>query len=358
MPIFDSSVPVEYARALLSAAEEQGCDTRELLADLGIYPEDIEDGRFFSAVKYGQLYQRIMWLMQDECFGMMSGGKVRWGSFRLLCLTLIHCENLRQAIIRAGEFSEICRGFRVRSILVEGEGELASIRMAGIESLSEEAFQEMMSVDNADSIRTSLAVWHRFHCWLIGQEIPLVSISFSFPCPESFRALAESYPAQIQFNQPYNGFELHKDYLDARVIQNPQTLDEFIRMAPYHLVISDSARSTLKSKVRTILSKDVSESMPGAEAVASQLNLSVTTLRRHLQQENTSFQKIKDECRLEAAIHYLGCKDLTNSVISERLGFDETSAFFRAFKKWTGLTPGEYRKQMAMEQGAGGSESR
>ncbi len=351
MTIFDSHVPVEYARSLLLAAEEQGCDTSALLRELGIQPEDIQEGRYFSAVKYGKLYQRIMWLMQDECFGMMAGGKVRWGSFRLLCLTLIHCENLRQAVIRAGEFSEICRGFRVRSILVEDDGELASIRMAGIESLSESEFQQMMSVNNADRIRTSLAVWHRFHCWLIGQEIPLESVSFSFSCPESFRALAESYPAQIHFNQPYNGFELRREYLEARVIQNPQTLDDFIRMAPYHLVINNSARSTLKSKVRTILSKDVSESMPGAEAVASQLNLSVTTLRRHLQQENTSFQKIKDECRLEAAIHYLGCKDLTNSVIAERLGFDETSAFFRAFKKWTGLTPGEYRKQMALEQG-------
>lgn len=351
MAIFDSHVPVEYARSLLATAKEQGCDTDGLLVELGIAPDDIDSGRYFSAVKYGQLYQRIMWLMQDECFGMMAGGKVRWGSFRLLCLTLIHCENLRQAVIRSGEFSEICRGFRVRSTMVCGEDDLVCIRMTGIESISADEFDQLMSVENADRIRTSLAVWHRFHCWLIGQEIPLESISFSFPCPDSFRALAESYPAKIRFDQPYNGFEFKREFLDARVIQNPQTLDEFIRMAPYHLVISDSARSTLKSKVRTILSKDVSESMPGAEAVASQLNLSVTTLRRHLQQETTSFQKIKDECRLEAAIHYLGCQDLTNSIISEKLGFDETSAFFRAFKKWTGLTPGEYRRQMALEQG-------
>jgi AraC-like DNA-binding protein len=350
MAVFDSHVPVEYAQSLLAAAKEQGCDTEAVLTELGIDLSDIDNGRFFSAVKYGKLYQRIMWLMQDECFGMMAGGKVRWGSFRLMCLTLIHCENLRQAVIRAGEFSEICRGFQVRSTLHCADGERVSIRMAGIESISEAEFKRLMSIDNADRIRTSLAVWHRFHCWLIGQEIPIESISFSFDCPESFKALAESYPAQVKFNQPYNGFEFNKEYLEARVIQNPQTLDEFIRMAPYHLVISDSARSTLKSKVRTILSKDVSESMPGAEAVASQLNLSVTTLRRHLQQEDTSFQKIKDECRLEAAIHYLGCQDLTNSVISEKLGFDETSAFFRAFKKWTAMTPGEYRKQMAFEQ--------
>jgi len=112
------------------------------------------------------------------------------------------------------------------------------------------------------------------------------------------------------------------------------------------LVINDVNQSSLKAKVRAILSKDVSVSMPSAEVVASHLNLSVTTLRRRLQGEESSYQRIKDECRMEAAFHYLGCPDLSNTCIAERLGFDESSAFFRAFKKWTGITPGEYRKRL------------
>ena len=59
--------------------------------------------------------------------------------------------------------------------------------------------------------------------------------------------------------------------------------------------------------------------------------------------EQTSFQALKDEVRLEAAIHYLSCLDFSNAMVAEKLGFDEPSAFFRAFKKWTGETPGHYR---------------
>jgi AraC-like DNA-binding protein len=344
----DSQVSTEYVKSLLATAAEQGCDIEVLLADLNIAMSDIEDSYNFSSLKYGQLYQRVMRVVQDECFGMMSGGKVRLGSFRLMCLTVIQCDNLLQALIRSGEFSEICRGFRVRAIVetIDGNDKLVRLRMAGIRSLPQAEFDQLMSQANADKIRTSLTVWHSFNCWLIGQEIPLDNVSFRFDCPDSFRELAETFPAPIRFNQSFNGFEFKKSFLEKPVVQNAKSLDEFLRSAPYHLVIRDSIRKSVASKVRTILSKDVSESMFGAENVASQLNLSVTTLRRHLQLESTSFQKLKDECRLEAAIHYLGFQDLSNAQIAQRLGFDEPSTFFRAFKKWTGLTPGEYRKQL------------
>jgi len=348
---FDNYIATDYVLRLLQTAQEQECDTDSLLQELSIDRSELETGRFFSAVKYGQLYQKIMWRMQDECFGMMSGGRVRMGSFRLMCLTVIHCDNLRQAIIRAAEFSEICRGFRIRAELVHLEGQRVQLRMKGIDGVSAEEFDALMSQGNADQIRTSLAVWHRFNCWLTGQEIPLLSINFKFDRTESFAELAEISSTSVNFGQDFNGLEFDAKYLDSRIIQNPQSLDDFLRMAPYHLVINDSAATSLRSKVRTILSRDVSDLMPSAEAVATQLNLSVTTLRRHLQKEDTSFQRIKDECRLEAAIHYLGCPDLTNTTIAERLGFDEASAFFRAFKKWTGLTPGEYRKQLVEAAG-------
>ncbi len=349
MLFLDSHISSEYVLSLLAMAEEQGCDVDNMLDELNVTRCEIEKNHQFSAVKYGQLYQKVMVVVQDECFGMMSGDRVQLGSFRLMCLSVIHCDNLYQASIRAGEFSEICRGFLTRPRTEILDNGLARTQMSGIRLLSPEDFQSLMSAENADKIRTSLAVWHRFNCWLTGQEIPLESISFSFPCPESFRELVESYPAPIRFDQTFNGFEFDAKYLQDKIVQNAKTLEDFLRMAPYHLVIRESAKSTLANKVRTILSKDVSESMPGAESVASQLNLSFTTLRRRLQLEDTSFQKIKDDCRLEAAIHYLNLPDLSSANIAERLGFDEPSAFFRAFKKWTGLTPGEYRKQMAQQ---------
>jgi len=353
-PADTTSVPTSYAYALLQAAEEKGCDVEALLQELKIDRAELDEALYFSAVKYGQLYQQVMVLMQDELFGMISGGKVRLGSFRMLCYAVLSCSTLRQAIIRSSEFCEICRGFVVAGKLEEqgqGSGAVATVSMAAIRGPEGEDFDSLLASASPDKIRTTMAVWHRFNCWLIGQEIPLAALRFTFACPDEFKVLAESYPAELYFEQAFNQLEFPAEFLDYPIVQNRETLHDFLRSGPYHLVINDSAQRSIKAKVRAILSKDVSDAMPGAEEVASRLNLSVTTLRRRLQAEDTSYQKLKDECRMEAAFHYLSCPDLTNSGIAERLGFDESSAFFRAFKKWTGVTPGEYRKQLVSHSG-------
>ena len=74
--------------------------------------------------------------------------------------------------------------------------------------------------------------------------------------------------------------------------------------------------------------------------------LSVTpqTLRRRLQDEGVGFQMIKDELRRDIAIEYLSKSELSILEISNQLGFAEASAFNRAFKDWTGFSPGAYRQ--------------
>jgi AraC-like DNA-binding protein len=78
--------------------------------------------------------------------------------------------------------------------------------------------------------------------------------------------------------------------------------------------------------------------------MAGQLKMSVPTLRRRLKAEGQSFGTIKDELRFVTAQQLLTEDRLTVAEVAAELGYSEPSAFYRAFQKWMGRSPGTFRK--------------
>ena len=88
------------------------------------------------------------------------------------------------------------------------------------------------------------------------------------------------------------------------------------------------------------------QTQPSLDEAADRLHMSPRTLHRRLEEEGTSFRAIKDGLRRDLAISQLSHSDKSVLDIALDLGFAEASAFHRAFKKWTGARPGEYRRAL------------
>jgi len=193
-------------------------------------------------------------------------------------------------------------------------------------------------------IRTSLYMWHSLLCWFAGRALPLKEVIFHFRSPKNGAEWATLFGCNVRFEQPESALVFPAEALELANVQSEQTLQVFLKSVPYRLIVPSYREYTLRDRVLAIFGDDFSHALPDAAAVADKLGMSVSTLRRQLSAEKTTFQALKDECRRAAAIRYLASTDLTLNDIAGLLGFDESSAFFRAFKRWTGTTPTAYRR--------------
>jgi len=346
------TVPLKYIRTLLRVAAEQGYDQARMLERLdlprhlaspGADPEEPVPAIYYSAV-----YKSVMSMLQDESLGVSMKQPNPAGSFRMMCLYLIHCENLEQAMLRATEFQSFCRS-------LVGAPPLSPTplqRLAGNRVLHTFPASEEFAAQDTEAawyaIAHTLAVWRRFCSWLIGTQIDLYEVHIELAEPEEHSYLEGIFECPIQFGQQHNGFVFDARHLQARLLHDEDSLHRFLRNAPYHLLANTEVESDdgILAQMRRIVGPDLSHDFPSVVEMAEHLNVSVRTLRRRLKEVGTTYQEFKDDTRREAAVQLLSRPELKINAVAAMLGFDEPSAFHRSFKKWTGSTPGEYRQTL------------
>lgn len=100
----------------------------------------------------------------------------------------------------------------------------------------------------------------------------------------------------------------------------------------------------VSQRVKSLLLTMLPSGHSSIEEAASKLAMSPRTLQRHLAKESANFQTILNGTRQELAQHYLRKSTISTNEISYLLGYQDSNSFLRAFKEWTGMTPGEYRQ--------------
>jgi AraC-like DNA-binding protein len=103
----------------------------------------------------------------------------------------------------------------------------------------------------------------------------------------------------------------------------------------------------LVHKVRELIIERLPKSSANIDAIADELNIGSKTLERRLAERGESFSRLLDETRQKAAKHYLEATDLRLSEVAYMVGYTEPAALARAFKRWTGETPNQFREAAA-----------
>ena len=121
-------------------------------------------------------------------------------------------------------------------------------------------------------------------------------------------------------------------------------MQDFLLRSPRDLLTQYRNCDSLPGRIWQRLRDTPPDAWPSFKALAAMLNTTPSTLRRRLDNANNSYQKLKDGVRQELAIESLRIARQPIAEIAKELGYEDPSAFYRAFRKWTGLTPNAYRE--------------
>jgi AraC-like DNA-binding protein len=329
----DLSISVHFARAVLKNAVAQGLDPISLLRKNRISPRlMLEDNARISIERFADLQVNTMRAMGDESLGY---GKrpLPVGCWSMMCYAVIGCETLGQAL------SRYCRFYQLFELgmhpTLEEKGDLARIHLHT---------DERTEVPGPYLHELLLVNTHRFASWLVQEHLPIqvVQLSYAPLAPAlDYRHMFLANP--IEFEQPRSQLVLSRALLDKRITQNDTSLRHFLRHPALIMLTQDYATNSWTSQVRDLVRRQLRE-IPELNDVATSLEVHPQTLRRRLATEGTTFKDIKNQVRRDTALHFLGKQGLSIEEISHRAGFSESSAFIRAFKGWTGVTPYTYRK--------------
>ncbi|WP_242392520.1 AraC family transcriptional regulator [Anaeromyxobacter oryzisoli] len=291
-----------------------------------------------TADAFSALWLAVSRELDDEFFGL-DRRRMKCGSFALLCHAALHTGTVAHALKR------ILRGFAVFLDDVHGE-----LRVEGREAVVElvSSIEPLEARRFADE--TLLILVHGLTCWLAGRRIPLTLAEFSEPRPPHAQEYAVMYSQRLRFDAARTAVRFDAAQLAAPVIQDEASLATFLRTAPRSVFLKYKNEAGWAARLRRRLRGSIGKpEWPVLEDVARELHVAPTTLRRRLEAEGTSYQAIKDELRRDAAVHQLCGTRLSIAEIASALGFQETSAFHRAFKRWSGVQPGEYRRRAGRE---------
>lgn len=327
------SISSYFVKALLMRFHDQPQRMARLLQESGFKAQTLEAlAERVSPTLLANLWLAVIQELDDEFFGFDSHG-MPVGSFALICRGLIQVPTVGKALQLSLKYFELfLRDIRCE-IQVHGKGMVVVMHChSGDEYLK------------AVVTETFLLMIVGLLCWLAGRRIPIGRAQFSYTRPPHGDTNV-LWGANVHFDAMATEIEFSQQYLDLPVVQDRTALYTFLRNAPQSVFIRFRNREGFSARIHQRLKECIYNDWPTFEQVASEFDVNLASLRRSLRREGFSYQEIKDEVRRVVAFDLLTTTSLSIADVAYKVGFREPSAFHRAFKQWTGESPGRFRQR-------------
>lgn len=321
-------------RKMLGYGSKIGLDRAAVLAELDLAASVIDDpdGRV-PITKLHTLWDRLLARAPSTADAQFTGNPYTPGEYGLVGFVVMTSATVDEAL-----------GHFVRYIGLWTDEPLFTRDGATVRAVRRHRFPDCVGLRMATE-SAFIEIVHGARLLTRAHTVPR-AVQFAHRAPADTAAHAAFFGCEVRFDAPANELEFHAEDLALPLpLADPQ-LGAFLRDAANRALARREVDTTsVIEQARTIITEDLSRSVPSIEDVARKLAISARTLRRRFAEHGTSFRELLDETRAHLARGYVCNRTIPLAEVAFLLGFSEPSTFHRAFKRWTQTTPVEWRER-------------
>ncbi len=325
--------------AVAKALQDAGIDAQALMAGIGMDASRVGDLTY----RYSQDQVTALWgaaskATADPYFGLKVAGHVRPSTFHVVGYAMSCSETLRRAGERFARYSRIISDAALVSFDDVPGG--VSLRI----DLKPQGARPVYH-----TLDTILAGFHMLAEWIVGDKVKPVSVRLEHSEPGSAEPYQQVFHCPVQFGQARNEIVYAAETIDQPI---PSANEELAHVLDEMAANYIDRRQTqwFSARVREALIGQLPKGFPSRRKTASILGITERTLLRRLANEGTTYQDVLERLRESLSFDYLQRPELTSEEIAYLLGFSSNSSFSRAFVRWTGERPGEWRDRVGKRE--------
>ncbi|MET0390099.1 MAG: AraC family transcriptional regulator ligand-binding domain-containing protein [Polyangiales bacterium] len=329
-------ISTQVVRTLVDAVGEAGVARSEFLRAAGLDAAELQAREHkLPLTKLHDLCALALELTGDPAFGLRSIERLSSDALNPLAALVVHASTLDEALHAIQEF---------RSLL----GDQASFRIHDDDS-GRVIVKHTLAADERLPVRRYLAevtvagLFCAIRRFRVADRISYAA--FEYAAPSYVDEYARVFDGCARFAQPFTGLCFHRSLLTAAAPHPDPELHHALWAITRRRVGRQSDAASCATRLHDHLVWQPPPRDMSMQAAARAIGMSVRSLRRHLAAEGKTYSKIVTEAQTVIAKHCLRDVHRTIHDTASELGFADNASFHRAFKRWTGLTPTEFRKR-------------
>jgi AraC-like DNA-binding protein len=330
------SVSVVFVHALAETVEGAGVSREELLKAAAFDPTRLDDiDARVGHDEYNRLLVAALDVTGDEALGLHLGEQATLVGFDVFAHLAAHAETMREAIASLLRFHRLATDDP--EPVLEEQQQTATL-----------ICRVPPSAPRVARLRAEFAMvgYLRMVRQFAGRNRTLQDAFFEHAAPAYRAEYTRIFSGTERFGHAFTGAVFDREFLDCQ--QRPRHAEMYaaMRSLAERKLTRISRQGGHAQRLREYLAAQLPTASGDMESAARWFGISVRSLRRRLEEEHVSFTQVLAEARASAAKRMLEDPERSIGQTAYALGFSDTTAFHRAFKRWTGMTPAAYRARL------------